>query len=321
MVLFPKGSAVFLLLAPSTTPPPNATLVVLLATIVIALVAAAAALEATRRSRTQHRRADNLARDLSRVNASVRRRLNFLNAISHDLRTPLNGITLQTHIIDRALATGDHALLQRCAADIRRSSALAAEILDALLQYAHTDIEQNAIASFSLKELLQQVADPFRAAAEEKHLAFSLAVPEGLQITTDRDKLQRIIANLLDNAVKFTQHGAIAIRVSAPADSHTLLVEVSDSGPGIAPDHLHHLFQEFYPVGNPSRDPALGLGLGLVVARRLASQLGGSLQARSTPGEGSSFLLEIPRHSPESLSAAPHKNPGLLPIARAAALI
>jgi signal transduction histidine kinase len=282
--------------------------VVLLAAIAIAVLTGTAAIVAFNRFRSQRHRTEELARDLSRVNASVRRRLNFLNAISHDLRTPLNGITLQTHIIDQALAKKDFPLLQRCAADIREASALAAEILDALLQYAHTDIEQNAIAAFPLREMLQQVADPFRAAAEEKHLALTVNVPEDLTLTTDRDKFQRILANLLDNAVKFTTHGTITIRVSAETPD-ALLLEVIDTGAGIAPDHLQHLFQEFYQVNNPSRDARLGLGLGLVVARRLAGQLGGTLRAASELGEGSTFQLRLPRRCPTRPAAAPPPNP------------
>jgi signal transduction histidine kinase len=279
-------------------PPPHAYLVTFFAAAAIAFITSAVALEATRRFRRQHRRADELARNLSRVNASVRRRLNFLNAISHDLRTPLNGITLQTHIIEQALARGDHAVLQKSAGDIRDAAALAAEILDALLQYAQTDIEQNAVASFSLRDLLTQVADPFRAAAEEKNLAFTLSISEDTRLVTDRDKLQRILANLLDNAVKFTHLGSITLRVLPADDPAFINIEVADTGPGIPPDHLAHLFQEFYQVNNPSRDARLGLGLGLVVARRLALQLGGALHATSEPPRGSAFTLRLPRVAP-----------------------
>ncbi|HVX83716.1 MAG TPA: HAMP domain-containing sensor histidine kinase [Phycisphaerae bacterium] len=299
------------LLADASFPPDSpahALLVVLLATLAIALLTGTAAIVAFNGFRSQRRRTEELARDLSRVNASVRRRLNFLNAISHDLRTPLNGITLQTHIIDQALAQKDFPLLERCAADIRESSALAAEILDALLQYAHTDIEHNAVATFPLREMLQQVADPFRAAAEEKKIALTLSVPDNLTLTTDREKFQRILANLLDNAVKFTTHGTITIRVAAETPE-ALLLEVADTGAGIAPDHLEHLFQEFYQVNNPSRDARLGLGLGLVVARRLAGQLGGTLRATSELGDGSTFQLRLPRRCPPRPAAAPAPPP------------
>ena len=278
--------------------PPHALLVGFLATVAIATITSAAALEASRRSRQQHQRADRLARDLSRINANVQRRLNFLNAISHDLRTPLNGIALQTHIIEKALTLNDQNLLRKCASDIRTSAVLAAEILDALLQYAQTDMEQNALAEVPLRDLLAQVADTFRAAAEEKRLVFTLDVPEGLMLRTDRHKLQRIIANLFDNAVKFTQRGSIALHARAGEDD-AIAIEIVDTGPGITTDHLEHVFHEFFQANNPSRDARLGLGLGLVVARRLAAQLGGTLEAASEVGRGSTFRVILPRSAPQ----------------------
>jgi signal transduction histidine kinase len=303
-------------LLPPTTAPRYDLLILLPAIALISFVAAGFGLWAFRRIRDQHARAELLAEDLFRIREETRRRLNFLNAISHDLRTPLNGITLQTHIIDRAIDAQDADTLRLAVGGIRASSGLAAEILDALLQYARVDVDPVVTSSVRLKELMQQTAEPFRAAAEDKTLAFSLFVDDGVTLDTDRDKLQRILANLLDNAVKFTPHGSITVRARRagpgdappPAPHHTdgtrppaprpappgAVIEVADTGDGIAPEHRDKVFREFFQAHNPSRDARLGLGLGLVVAERLAHQLGGRLECQSELRKGSTFRLTLP---------------------------
>ncbi len=277
-------------------------------TILLALVGVIAfALWARHLVNIEAARARLLADHLERMQDESRRRLHFLNAISHDLRTPLNGMTLQTHVIEHALQTRDEPMIQRAIHDIRASSALAAGILDSLLQYARTEVHQNRITRVSLKELLPQTADPFRTAAEEKLLAFTLSVPENLWMDTDRDKLQRIVANLLDNAVKFTTRGSIDVRVYIKdADrlrrQERVTIEVADTGEGMRPEHRAKLFNEFFQVNNPSRDARLGLGLGLVVARRLVEQLGGKLTCESELHRGSLFRAELPLRSVEGVT-------------------
>jgi signal transduction histidine kinase len=266
-------------------------------TVTVCAIAGILTFTALRRLKVQHARAEELAGNLHQIREENQRRLVFLNAISHDLRTPLNGIALQTHVIEHALDSKDPAVLAAAVAEIRNASSLAAEVLDALLQYAHTDIDETVLASVDLTTLLTQTADPFRAAAEEKGLAFTLSVPADLKIATDAVKLQRLFANLVDNAVKFTTLGSITIRAApdASADGHpSLLIEVEDTGVGIPTEALPRLFEEFYQANNPSRDARLGLGLGLVIAKRLAHQLGGSLTCESTIGKGSTFLIRLP---------------------------
>jgi signal transduction histidine kinase len=265
-------------------------------TATVCAIAAILTFTAIRRSRVHHARAEQLAGNLTQIREENQRRLMFLNAISHDLRTPLNGIALQTHVIERAIDSKDPAVLSAAVAEIRNASTLAAEILDALLQYAHTDIDQVIVSEVEVKALLMQTADPFRAAAEEKGLVFTLSIPSEMTIETDGGKLQRLFANLLDNAVKFTPHGSVAIRgnLEDMGGKKSLLIEVQDTGVGIPAGDQHRLFKEFYQANNPSRDARLGLGLGLVIAKRLAQQLGGTLECVSSAGQGSTFRLRLP---------------------------
>lgn len=303
---------------PATAPESSDLLILIPALALVSFCAAGFAVWAFRRIHLQHARAELLAKNLHQMREETHRRLNFLNAISHDLRTPLNGIALQTHIMDRALHTNDPAMLQHAVGEVRSSSTLAAEILDALMQYARVDLDANVIAPVQVRELLQQTAEPFRAAAEDKNLAFTFDVHEDFSLHTDCTKLQRILANLLDNAVKFTRNGSIVLRASRksgalPANGHVAsyfsdqwpagddhcVIEVTDTGDGIAPEHREKVFREFFQANNPSRDARLGLGLGLVIAERLAHQLGGSLQCHSELRKGTRMLLLLPLSIPD----------------------
>jgi signal transduction histidine kinase len=308
----------------ASEPPATRTdlLVLIPASGVVSFVAAAFGYWAVRRWRIQRARAEILAEHLQQMREENRRRVSFLNAISHDLRTPLNGITLQTHVMELALQHQDTETLEKAVAEVRASSGLTAEILDALLQYARVDVDPNIFAPVQIKEVLQQTAEPFRAAAEDKALAFTIDLDHqgDLELKTDREKFQRILANLLDNAVKFTQHGSVTIRakkVGGCADAPTdgkfplpsltqapaprIVVEVADTGEGIAPENREKVFREFFQAHNPGRDARLGLGLGLVIARRLAHQLGGELECESEPRQGSVFRLTFPETPPPDL--------------------
>jgi len=270
----------------------NDLFVIVLVTLLVVVGAVALVLWAMRLAKIQNTRAEGLSRNLQNAREESKRRLRFLNAISHDLRTPLNGMTLQIHVIEQAVQSHDERTMHQALRDIRSSSALAAEILDSLVQYAHTEVEQNTLAKARLKELVHQISDPFRAAAEEKMLVFSANIPDNLTIETDREKLRRILANLLDNAVKFTARGSITVR--AGVGQNVLWIDVTDTGDGISPEHQPKLFHEFFQANNFSRDARLGLGLGLVVAYRLAEQLGGIIHCKSELHKGSRFRVELP---------------------------
>src|SRR5262249_10653479 len=116
--------------------------------------------------------------------------------------------------------------------------------------------------------------------------------PHGLVLRTDRLKTDRVLSSLLDNAIKFTHRGAV--RLECLATSEGVVIRVSDTGEGIAPEDQDRIFDEFVQVKNSERDSRKGYGLGLAIARRLARQLGGQLTVESEPGRGSRFALVLP---------------------------
>jgi len=116
--------------------------------------------------------------------------------------------------------------------------------------------------------------------------------PLDLELTTDEAKLAQILRNLVSNAIKFTQRGTV--RVTAARDGDTVLFMVTDTGVGIAPEHLERIFHEFEQIPGPLQQRAKGTGLGLPLSRRLAGLLGGSLSVASTVGSGSTFTVRLP---------------------------
>jgi PAS domain S-box-containing protein len=218
----------------------------------------------------------------------------FLAAAGHDLRQPLHALTLFSAELDERVTTSDQ---HRLARQINTAVSSLGEVLDALLEVSRlqlSDMQPNP-RPLALGPLLERVALNHRPAAEARRLR--LRIHDGkLWAYTDSQYLARILGNLIANAVRYTRHGGIV--VGARRAGQFVRVEVWDSGMGISPEHLQHLFQEFYQVGNPERDAAKGLGLGLSIVDRLARGLGTEVKVRSVPGRGSVFSILLPRAQP-----------------------
>jgi len=153
-----------------------------------------------------------------------------------------------------------------------------------------------------LGELLSVVGDIMRVRAEQKHLCFELELMEGLPVavSVDETRLRQVLLNLLGNAVKFTDRGAVRLRVTSlppaagqAADATLLRFEVTDEGIGIAAGQQEAIFRPFEQVGDASRR-AGGTGLGLAISRQLVGLMGGVLQVESAPGKGSRFWFDVP---------------------------
>jgi signal transduction histidine kinase len=221
----------------------------------------------------------------------------FLNALSHDLRAPLNNVVLNAQLMQMI---SDNPEMNESATVIVDNAIAASNLMSQLLEYARSGSEKNTFTEFSLLSLLQQIERRFAPAVAGKRLRMTLGGGDDADVvvTTDRVKLERIIGNLVDNAVKFTSSGGVTLGVSHGDDGRVSIL-VSDTGPGVPERHVGHLFDEFYQVGNHERDRHKGFGLGLAICRQLARQLGGDIRLTKTGKDGSCFevTLRAARHA------------------------
>jgi signal transduction histidine kinase len=177
------------------------------------------------------------------------------------------------------------------------SSALSlVSLLSDVLDIARFDSDKVELqeTEFPLATLLTDEQKHMLPLARQKGLSLEVNPPrETLVMRTDRIKLARILGNLIGNAIKFTESGGVKIDAHLNGEG-TVQISVTDTGIGIAPEHISHIFDEFFQLRNPERDRAKGSGLGLTICKRLVDAMGGQLDVQSTPGKGSIFTLTLP---------------------------
>jgi signal transduction histidine kinase len=167
-------------------------------------------------------------------------------------------------------------------------------LVERLLQLARNDstIQPVKFEALDLSTLVRDVADSFRPVAEEKGLQLIDTLPdEGLAIQGDSDGLIRLFFNLIDNAIKYTNHGVITVSAHLQ-DNHWLDVRISDTGAGIAAEHISRIFERFYRA-DESRSSD-GYGLGLAIAHGIAVEHGGTIVVESEAGKGTTVVVRFP---------------------------
>nr|WP_249802963.1 hybrid sensor histidine kinase/response regulator [Bradyrhizobium sp. 21] len=221
----------------------------------------------------------------------------FLAVVSHELRTPLNGVMGVLQLLDDgSLGEAQRRRLATAAASGETLIAL----VDAILEYARLEASAETLETrdFRLDQLIETAADLMRPQASRKGLTFDLACDAtvGISVHGDPVRLNRILLNLIGNAIKFTPRGGIALNAAAERhDDHVVLrITVRDTGIGIAPDMHERIFEDFVQADDSIARRFGGTGLGLAIARRLTRLMRGELTVESTPGAGSSFMLEVP---------------------------
>jgi signal transduction histidine kinase/CheY-like chemotaxis protein len=219
----------------------------------------------------------------------------FLAAASHDLRQPLHALSLLLFTLQQRTHDPE-------ATELLKKVAISADSLDSLfkglldlsrLDAGSVHSEPRALA---LGPMLKRLENDFRPITQAKGLAFASPASD-TWVKSDREMLERVLRNLLDNAVKYTERGGIAIRVEETPQSARIAVH--DSGVGIDPAHRERIFEEYYQIRNPARDRRQGIGLGLAIVKRMCDLLGHSLRVDSAPGQGSIFEVTVPRCAPE----------------------
>lgn len=219
----------------------------------------------------------------------------FLAMMSHELRTPLTAIMGYEELLADGLS-GPVTPDQRVALErIRHSANHLLALIEQVLTLANIELKREVVVQerFTLGQLVRSVQVLVAPLASEKRLAFEVDVDdEEAILESDPLRLKQILVNLLRNAVRFTDHGAVLLRVRRVADA--LWFEVRDSGIGIRDDDLEKIFDPFWQVEQRPIRKVGGSGLGLTVARRTARLLGGDIDVESSVGEGSVFTLRIP---------------------------
>ncbi|MFC5372241.1 ATP-binding protein [Brevundimonas faecalis] len=249
--------------------------------------------------------------------AANRAKSEFLANMSHEVRTPLNGVIGVVDALSRTALTPDQAeMVELIGASGVTLERLVSDLLDvSRIEAGKLRLEPRP---FDLDEALSAPLEAQRRLARDKGLSFIVErAPEASGVFIgDPVRIGQILSNLLSNAVKFTGRGQVAVRfkISEAACAPTLLsFEVQDTGVGFGPDQAARLFERFSQADATIARRFGGTGLGLSICRSLTQMMGGRIEARSTPGEGSLFQVELPLPRAASAAETAEQTPPLLP--------
>jgi signal transduction histidine kinase len=252
-------------------------------------------------------RVDERTVELRRVNAELegsnRIKDEFLATISHELRTPLTAILALSDTLSEQIYGPLTARQLRAAMSIRASGHRLRKLIDEMLDFSQleagvlvVDLELLSVKA-ACQATLHAVQD--LAAARQQQLAFRCEAPSDAAVYADRGRLQQVLAGLLDNAVKFTAvGGALGLDVLPGPQPGTLQFAVWDTGIGIAPEDLPHLFAPFHQLDRRLSRSYEGAGLGLALVQRLVVLQGGTITVDSTLGQGTRFTVTLPCRLP-----------------------
>jgi signal transduction histidine kinase len=218
----------------------------------------------------------------ARIIEMIQREQEFTANASHELRTPLTTIRTSCELM-----LAEATLPDRARARLEQIDAAARQMTDRievllLLARRHEEAELEAVP---LRGCVEDAARPYLDEIAHKGLAFEVAIPQSERVHVDRKALQVVLANLIKNAVRYTDRGYVRITYDAPR------VIVSDSGSGIAPEHQPQLFERYFRADHRPE----GLGLGLAIVRRICEHFGWRIEVKSTPGTGSMFSVQLQR--------------------------
>lgn len=226
---------------------------------------------------------------LARLDGAFRRERQFTTDAAQELRTPLTAMQAILSVTAQRQRTA--AEYETALADLAEETAQLSALTEDLLRLARAEHPPVTVEPIDLSTLLSDVADSMRPLAQTKYLALTCTVQSGLSMSGDTDSLIRLCLNLIDNGIKYTAQGGIG--VSASEVGNDLQIVVADTGRGISPEQLPHVFERFYRADEARTAP--GTGLGLVISWEIVKAHGGSISAESTPGVGSKFTVNLPR--------------------------
>lgn len=241
---------------------------------------------------------EQLTKEKSRAESASREKSRFLATASHDLRQPLQALMLFSDAIQEVAQEKE---TKHLSAQIGKSVNALVEMFDELLDVSRLEagIVEARWQNFELQPLLDRLYVDLAPLAQSKRLSFHMPIVDGV-VHSDPFLLDRILRNLISNAIRYTDTGDVAISCTPVAEGFRFAVV--DTGIGIFPEALPHLFEEYYQVDNQHRDRRKGLGLGLSIVRRVEGLLGCKVEVKSEPGKGSEFSLVVRRGEDEQLA-------------------
>ena len=245
--------------------------------------------------------AELLLAKLQAENANIAK-TRFLAAASHDLRQPIQAINLFRDALNRTELSEEQKIISTF---LSRSVQQLGELLYSLLDISKLDAGQVGpqMKELPVEELFKAVDAEFSTLAVQKKLRFKLSYPfKDMVVFADPGLILSVLRNLIGNALKYTERGGVL--VAARKRHNSVLIQVWDTGIGIEPQYGEQIFDEFFQIGNRTRDRAKGLGLGLAIAKRMAQLFGGKLSYRSRFGHGSVFEISLPLAGAEAATEA-----------------
>jgi len=254
--------------------------------------------------------ANDLLRQKELADAANRTKSTFLASASHDLRQPVHALGMFVGALrDRPLDEASARLVRQIQNSVGALDSLFAAILD--ISRLDAGVIESHPCAFAIQPLLERICRDEMPEVDRKGIALRL-VPCSLTVQTDPVLLERVLRNLVSNAVRYTDSGRVVVGCRRGA---RLSIEVWDSGRGIPVDQQDLIFQEFYQIGNLERDRARGLGLGLAIVQRLTRILHIPMRMQSRVGKGSVFKLSVALatgreaviEQPRDISPAPHR--------------
>jgi signal transduction histidine kinase len=240
------------------------------------------------------RKVDELAQANMALYESNRLKGDFLATMSHELRTPLNSILGFSDVLLSGDSLSDKQ--QRWVRNIQSSGERLLNLINDILDLAKIEAGkmQVRLEEFSVHDVAEGLLNMFRPLAEKKNIDLRGQIDPGIPVLRqDLVKLQQILSNLLSNAIKFTPEGG-RVLLKADADPLHVVLTISDTGVGIAPEEQELVFEKFRQSGNPLTREHAGTGLGLSIVRELAKLLGGEVTLQSELGRGSTFTVRLP---------------------------
>ena len=261
---------------------------------IIRLAASAAGIEEQRRLSEEQ-----VQLERNRAEAASRAKSEFLAHMSHEFKTPLNGILGYAQILKNGPENKDQ--FEHGLEVIERGANHLSKLIEDILDLSKIEAGKITVRPvyIDVQEFLKDISTLFEPKIERKGLRFDLEVEAGVPsvIKTDEKRLRQVLLNLLGNAVKYTESGLVLLAVQAREERIRFTVE--DSGYGIPHGEIESIFSPFVQLKRPGKTPE-GTGLGLYISKRILEELGSSIKLESTPGEGSRFWFELPQTDTEN---------------------